>query len=197
VVPMRCLKFGMTSARITIGGDTYWLDLRDNKNLQGVVQSGASVWVTGEIDDFQGTDGQIDFLVKVADVRADDSGQASYVRKTGAVEIRGRLQEDRRDIYRPFEASWYVAINGKEYFLDLKGNKTLIGQLKDFAGLPVVVTGTSEVKGRWNIVHVASIKAAPASPFKITFSRTSGIPDFRPTADVTFDSTKLSPKTAD
>src|SRR5262249_46410959 len=104
VVLVRCLKFGVTSAGITIGGDTYWLDLRDKKNLQGVVQSGASVWVTGEIDDFQGTDGQIDFLVKVADVRADDSGQASYVRKTGAVEIRSRLQEDRRDIYRPFEA---------------------------------------------------------------------------------------------
>src|SRR5262245_42155335 len=68
VTLVRCLMFGVTSAGVTIGDNTYWLDLRDRKDLQTVAQSGATVLVTGQIDQFQGTDGQMDFLVKVADL---------------------------------------------------------------------------------------------------------------------------------
>lgn len=197
VVLVRCLMFGVTSTGVTIGDNTFWLDLRDRKDLQPVVQSGATVRVTGTIEKHQGTDGRIDFLVKVTDIRADDAGQSAYVRKTTGLEIRGKLGWDTRDIERPYEVYWYVSVDGKDYYLHLKGNKTLIGQVKDLAGQTVVMTGTLEFKDRWRIVHVATINAAPASPFKITFGRTSGIPDFHPIADVVFDSTKLRRKTVD
>ena len=196
VVLVRCLMFGRTSVGVTVGNETYWLDARDTKDLQSLIQHGPTVLVTGEIDKLHGSEGDQNHLVNVTGIRADDAGKIEYVAKAVKVEIRGKLQQEFREFITPYDACWYVAVDGKDYYLHLNGNKTLFGQGKELVGQAVILNGTLEVKGRWNVVHVTSIKAAPVSPFKITFGRTSGIPDFHPTADVTFDSTKLSAKTA-
>ncbi len=189
--------FGRTKVGVRVENEIYWLDLRGKKEFDSLIQSDRTVIVTGVLDELLSTNGDKGFLVNVTSVRANDGGKCDYVKQIVKVEIRGKLQQDSRDIVRPYDVGWYVAVNRKDYYLHLTCPSALEGAVQILDGQMVIVTGTLEVDGRWNIVHTTDIKAAPASPFKITFRRTEGVPDFHPTADVTFDSTKLSAKAAD
>jgi hypothetical protein len=90
-----------------------------------------------------------------------DPPKADYIKKTIHVEIRGTLEEDPTDIFRPREVSHFVKVDGKSYYLDLRGNKTLWGKVSNMKYQSVLIKGTLEVDGRWNIVVVDSVEQAP------------------------------------
>jgi hypothetical protein len=98
--------------------------------------------------------------VVVDSLKADES---TYVHKTTAVRITGKLELDLSEIKRPYGASWYVAAQGRHYYLHFGENARLEEAARRFRGLGVLVTGTEELAGvgPWLIVHVESLGLPP------------------------------------
>src|SRR5262249_5887702 len=148
VVLVRCLMFGRTSIGLVVGNETYWLDIRGKKGFDSLMKPGQMVAVTGELDELLSTNGDPAFIVNVSNIRADDTQKADSVKKTVKVEIRGRLRLDTRDILRPYGVSWYVTVNGTDYYLDQACPRALVGELNNLDGQTVIVAGTLEVHGK-------------------------------------------------
>jgi len=82
---------------------------------------------------------------------------AGSARTTVKIELCGTIEDDLRDILRPYNVSKYVTANGQRYYLHFKDTRPV--SLNDVAPPTVIVTGTLEIVGRLNIVHVETIDA--------------------------------------
>jgi hypothetical protein len=98
-------------------------------------------------------------ILHVSGLRED----TSYVHKAVQVEIKGKLEVDLTEILRPFSVSYYVTVEGQRYYLDFTTTKDL-EQLAGKVSGTVIVTGTLETHGRWEIVHVTGLRTDPQSP---------------------------------
>jgi hypothetical protein len=100
-------------------------------------------------------------VVVVDSLKADES---AYVRKTTTVRLTGKLELDLTEIKRPYGVSWYVAAQGRHYYLHFGKNVGLEEAARRFSGQKVLVTGTEELAGfgPWLIVHVESMAVADA-----------------------------------
>jgi hypothetical protein len=165
LVFVRCLMFGRTSVGIVARGETYWLDLHRDKELVRLAGelAGKNVLVKGELEEVventKDKDGvavavRKGFLVNVTSLGV---GAGESVKKTVKVEIQGVLREDLREILRPFGVTWYVTVDGKDYYLNFGGNNVLKALATSLAEGGIHLTGTLEVHGRWNIVHVTAL----------------------------------------
>jgi hypothetical protein len=88
-----------------------------------------------------------------------------YVKKTTTIEIKGQLTVlDAINLQMPTGVSAYVTANGKEFWLDLSGNKALAAQAAKLNNKRVLLTGTVEarraLRGEMEVVAVASLTAA-------------------------------------
>jgi hypothetical protein len=73
--------------------------------------------------------------------------------------VTGQLQLDPTEILRPYLFCWYIEAGGQHYYLDLAGNKEWEKQVLAATG-SVIVAEELEIRGRWFIVHVRSLKPA-------------------------------------
>jgi hypothetical protein len=163
---VRCLKFGRTSVGITVGSQTYWLDLHGEKEFQALIQSDRQVVVTGELEELVSTDGDKGLMVNVTGVKADAAGMGASVKKIVKVEIRGKLKQDSTDIERPYDVYWFLNLRSNNYYL-LTNSPALTDQVNKLGNQEVIAIGTLEVKGHWNIVRVTSLEAAPAPELNV------------------------------
>jgi len=84
-----------------------------------------------------------------------------YIKKTITVEIRGMLEEEKGDILLPDGVSLKVRVEGRAYYLDLRGNKTLWGKARNSMYQQVIVTGTLDESSAPAVVRVTTLDAAP------------------------------------
>jgi hypothetical protein len=95
------------------------------------------------------------------DAPASEPPKVDYVKKFITVEIRGTLEEEKGDILLPDGVSLKVRVEGQNYYLDLRGNKTLWGKARNSMYQRVIVTGTLDQGGRVTVVRVTTLDAAP------------------------------------
>jgi hypothetical protein len=129
--------------KVASGGRTYQLDFGRNKEWQTLAAklAGRNVVVTGFLTG--------DALV-VTGLKAD--GQV-------AVQVTGKPRLDLTEILRPYQVCWYIDAGRQHFYLDFAGNKEL-EKLAATATGGVIAAGELEVNGRWQIVHVHSLKPA-------------------------------------
>ena len=125
------------------GDRTYELEFSRNRQLQGMAENlaGQNVVATGVLRGNK---------LLVAALQGDG---------LTLVQITGSVQQDMTEILRPYQVTWYISSGGQNYYLHFAGNKEL-QKVASTAKGSVTVAGELEIKGRWLIVHVHSLKPA-------------------------------------